>query len=125
VRKSFVLATMLVSALSAGHSLCDNANAREKLISEEAVRIASARLYSDILIRACLNGMRYPRSQIESGFKRHLSEMKLQFADQGYVILPDSVAPTSSQNPSGLDVAAKLAPGVRKFGCFRRYWLDD
>jgi hypothetical protein len=68
VRKSVVLATMLVSAL--------------------------------------------PRSQIESGFKRHLSEMKLQFADQGYVILPDSVTPTSSQNPSGMDVVAKLAPGV-------------
>ena len=47
-------------------------------ISENEVRGASARLYSDILMRACRNGWRYPRSQIENGFKRHFEETKLQ-----------------------------------------------
>lgn len=58
-------------------------------ISEEVVRILSARAYSDLLLQAYQKGWRYPRSQVENGFKRHFEELKLQLIAQGYQIVTD------------------------------------
>src|SRR5438876_7193602 len=44
-----------------------NMTAQRILLQEDAVKAASAELYSDILVRACRNGWRYTRSQIENG----------------------------------------------------------
>ncbi|MER9236949.1 hypothetical protein NKI56_34010 [Mesorhizobium sp. M0622] len=97
-----------------------------KLISEDATRAVSAELYSDILIRACRNGWRYPRSQIENGFKRHLRELKLQLVDQGYMIVPGAKANNSPRSLSATGfVAKRQSVASRQFGCSRQYWLDE
>ena len=119
--KSSILAAMLVLALSAGPGLTQGTQRDGKLMSENAVRTASAQLYSDVLARACRNGWRYPRSQIENGFKRHLEELRSQLVVQGYTIVTDG-AP-------GRCFADRLPchyPSPRAgFGCSRPYWLDE
>ena len=52
-----------------------------KVISENAVRAASAELYSDILSEHAGTGGGILGSQIENGFKRHFEELKLQLID--------------------------------------------
>ena len=95
-------------------------------ISENEVRGASARLYLDILMRACRNGWRYPRSQIENGFKRHFEETKLQLISQGYRITSDVTAGKAIRPCSGLLVVAhgpeRASP---PFECSRPYWLGE
>lgn len=114
----------LVLALSAGPCLSEATQSDGKVISENAVRTASARLYSDILSRACRNGWRYPRPQIENGFKRHFEELKLQLIDQGYTVVPDIIAndPPVQRMIHG---AKRQFVGSRQFGCSRPYWLDE
>ena len=124
--KSSIFAAMLVLPLSVGPCLSEGTQSGGKLISEDAVRAVSAELYSDILIRACRNGWRYPRSQIETGFKRHLSELKLQLVDQGYTILPGVKANRSPRSLFALAfVAKRQSVASRQFGCLRQYWLDE
>ena len=81
--KSSILAAMLVLLLSTGPCLTQGTQRDAKPMSENAVRAASAQLYSDILARACRNGWRYPRSQIENGFKRHLEELEIAAGRSG------------------------------------------
>jgi DNA-binding transcriptional LysR family regulator len=124
--KSSILAAMLALLVSAGPCLSEGTQREGKLISEDAVRTTSAELYSDILIRACRNGWRYPRSQIESGFKRHLGELKLQLVAQGYTIVPDVTTTNSHRRLIETAFAAKRQPvASRQFGCTRQYWLDE
>lgn len=97
-----------------------------KPISEETVRAVSAQMYSDILRRACLQVLRYPSSQIESGFKRHFQEMRLTLMQEGYTILPNVTENDSSWSLSEMEFDAILRVGLpHQFGCFRAYWLDD
>jgi hypothetical protein len=84
---------------------------------------ASARLYADKLTRACINGHRYSRSAIERGFKRHVGEMMLVLAASGYRIVPRPANKLSRHSP-GIAIAAEPEFSDRRFGCFRRYWLD-
>ena len=124
--KSSILAAMLVLPLSTGPCLTQGTQHDAKPISEDAVKAASAELYSDILVRACRNGWRYPRSQIENGFKRHLGELKLQLVAQGYTIVPDVTAPNSHRRLIETAFATKRQPvASRRFGCSRQYWIDE
>ncbi|MER8959909.1 MULTISPECIES: hypothetical protein [unclassified Mesorhizobium] len=124
--KSSIFAAMLVLPLSAGPCLSEGRQSGGKLISEDATRAVSAELYSDVLIRACRNGWRYPRSQIENGFKRHLRELKLQLVDQGYTIVPGAKANNSLRSLSAMAfVAKRQSVASRQFGCSRQYWLDE
>lgn len=124
--KSFVLAAMLTLPLSAGPCLAEGSQNDAKLISEEAVRTASAELYAEVLMRACDNGWRYPRSQIENGFRRHLGELKLQLVLQGYTIVPDVTANNSRRSLIETEFVANRQPAAtRQYGCSRPYWLDD
>jgi hypothetical protein len=93
--KLSIFAAMLMLPVSASPSLSEGMQPGGKLISEDTLRAVSAELYSDILIQACRKGWRYPRSQIESGFKRHLRELSVQLVDQGYTIVPDLKANNS------------------------------
>ena len=70
-------------------ALANDAAPPRKVISEEAARLASAKLYSRILLRASLNGWKYTAAAIENGYKRHFEEMKAELIDQGYTIVPD------------------------------------
>jgi len=97
-----------------------------KSVSEETVRVVSAQMYSDILRRACLQGLRYPSSQIESGFKRHFEEMRLTFVNEGYTIVPNVTENNSLWTLSEMAFDAQKRVGILpQFGCFRAYWLDD
>lgn len=78
-----------------------------KRISEETVRVVSAQMYSDILRRACLQGRRYPSSQIESGFKRHFDEMRLMLVGEGYTVVPNVTENNSSWSLSEMEFDAK------------------
>ena len=124
--KSSIFAAILALPFSAGPCLADDTQGDGKPISEDAVRTASAELYSDILIRACRNGWRYPSSRIENGFRRHLGELKLQLVVQGYTIVPDVTANNSRRSLIETAFAAKRQPvASRQYGCSRPYWLDD
>ena len=124
MRKTSVVVATLGLCFAVGSALCDD-TPREKVVSEEAIRTASARLYSDILFRACLNGKRYTPDQIQKGFNRHASELKLQLAAQGYRIAPEGTAATQSLKSSRMVIATNPGPPAPKFGCLRPYWLDD
>ena len=119
-----VLTAILVLSVSAGPCLSEGTQTNGKLISEEAVKAASAELYSDILVRACRNGWRYPRSYIEIGFSRHLAELKLQLVDQGYTVVPDMTA-NDPQVQGTISGAKRRRVGSRQFSCSHPYWRDE
>lgn len=119
-----VLAAILVLSVSAGPCLSEGTQTNGKLISEEAVKAASAELYSNILVRACRNGWRYPRSQIENGFKRHLAELKLQLIDQGYTVVPDMTA-TDRHVQGTISATKRQLVGSRRSSCSHPYWRDE
>jgi hypothetical protein len=121
IRALFV--ALLISALPFGSAQGNQTKHSELVITDEAVRTASARLYADKLTRACINGHRYSRTAIEHGFKRHLGEMMLMLAGSGYRIVPEPANGLSRHSP-GKAVAAEPKLSSRRFGCFRRYWLD-
>jgi hypothetical protein len=124
--KPSIFAAMLVLPLSAGPCLSEGTLSGGTQISEDAMRAISAELYSDILIRACRNGWRYPRSQIENGFKRHLGELRLQLVDQGYTIVPGVETDNSRRSHFAMAVVAKpQSAATLQFGCSRQYWLDE
>ena len=97
-----------------------------KRISEETGRVVSAQMYSDVLRLACLQGRRYPRSQIENGFKRHFQEMRLMMVEEGYTIEPNVTENNSSWSLSEMEFDAKRRRALpRQFGCFGAYWLNE
>ncbi|WP_136618116.1 MULTISPECIES: hypothetical protein [Mesorhizobium] len=117
------LAAMLVA--SAGECWSEE-GLPYKPISEETVRVVSTQMYSDILRRACLQDRRYPRSQIESGFKRHFQEMRLMLVEEGYTIVPNVTENNSSWSLSEMEFDAKRRLGLpSQFGCFGAYWLNE
>ena len=122
-RKTTLFVALVISALPIGSAKCDQTNHSELVITDEEVRTASARLYTEKLTLACLNGHRYSRSAIERGFKRHLGEMMLVLAGSGYRIVPEPANNPWRHSP-GTAVAAEPKLSGRRFGCFRRYWLD-
>ena len=122
--KLSVLTAILVLSVSAGPCLSEGTQTNGKLISEAAVKAASAELYSDILVRACRNGWRYPRSYIENGFRRHLAELKLQLVDQGYTVGPDMTA-NDPQVQGMISGTKRGLVGSRQFSCSHPYWRDE
>ena len=122
--KLSVLTAILVLSVSAGPCLSEGTRTNGKLISEEAAKAASAELYSDILVRACRNGWRYPRSYIENGFRRHLAELKLQLVDQGYTVIPDMTA-NDPQVRGKISETKRRLVGSRQFSCSHPYWRDE
>jgi hypothetical protein len=113
VRGSILLVTTFVLSLSCPQEGRCEPQVGAKVISENDVRAASERLYSDILSRACRHGWRYSRTSIEHGFERHFGEMKAELIASGYIILPRS-SPTSP-------AAVTRHPA----GCSGPYWLRD
>lgn len=119
-----VLTAILVLSVSAGPCLSEGTQTNGKLISEDAVEAASAELYSDILVRACRNGWRYPRSYVENGFRRHLAELKLQLVDQGYIVVPDMTA-NDPEVQTTISGTKRRLVGSRQFSCSHPYWRDE
>ena len=82
--KSSFLAARWIAAFVGGAGLSEGTQPAGRLISEDAVRAASAELYSDILARACRNGWRYPQQPNREWLQAASGELKLQLVDQGY-----------------------------------------
>ncbi|ESX53193.1 MULTISPECIES: hypothetical protein [unclassified Mesorhizobium] len=122
--KLSVLTVILVLLVSVGRCLSEGTQTNSKLTSEEAVKAASSELYSDILVRACRNGWRYPRSYIENGFRRHLAELKLQLVDQGYSFVPNMTANDLPVRGPISETKRRLV-GSRQFSCSHPYWRDE
>jgi hypothetical protein len=87
MKNFFAAVSLFALAVSSGPGLSQETGARKVLISEQTVRLISARAYSNLLRQAYEKGWRYPRRQIESGFNRHFEELKLQLIAQGYTIV--------------------------------------
>lgn len=118
---SGLLAAMLVA--SAGRCWSNDAS---RQISEDALRMISAQMYSGILHQECLHGRRYPQSRVENGFKRHFEEMRLQLIADGYTIVPDTTESNSRWAHSEMAFDAKRRLGIpRQLGCLDAYWLDN
>ena len=118
------IAVAFVLALSNGPSLPEAAEIDGRAIPENVVRTASARLYADILSRACRKGWRYPRTQIENGFRRHFEELQLQLIDQGYTVVPSTTTNNPHVQRTILASKRQLARS-RQLGCSSQYWLDE
>lgn len=125
--EKFFLASPLAAMLVASAGECwPEDKLPHKSISEEALRMISAQIYSDILRRACLQGRRYPSSQIESGFKRQFQETKAMLVQEGYSILPNVTENNSSWSLSEMEFDAKRRLGLPpQFGCLSAYWLNE
>ena len=114
-----LLAAMLVA--SAGRCWSNDAS---KQISEDALRLISAEMYSGILSQECRHGRRYAQSRIENGFKRHFEEMRLQLIADGYSIVPSVTENNAPWTLSEMAFDAKRRLGIpRQFGCRGAYWL--
>jgi hypothetical protein len=123
--KTILTATIILALFSSIQPCASKNNAPLwKTITEEDVRILSARLYRDILITACMNGWRYSRKQIERGFKRHLEELTLQLSSSGYRIV---VASTGSDVSRRHSSKARISGNKKSptFGCARQYWIES
>src|SRR4051812_6156653 len=119
---SKAIAMALGLALSTGPSPPQAAGNDGRAVPQKGWRTASARLYSDILSRACRNGWRYPRTQIENGFRRHFEELKLQLIDQGYIVVPTTTTNNPHVQRTILANKRQLARS-RQLGCSSQYWL--
>jgi hypothetical protein len=64
---------------------------------ESNVKIASMRVYADILANAARNGWNYTPESIVSGSNRHFEEMSLQLIEAGYEIVPVGARPYCNQ----------------------------
>jgi hypothetical protein len=82
------LSLLLVAAgLHGGQAGADDIASPRKAVSEVEVKMISDFTYAELLGQAMKRGWRYTPAQIESGYRRHFEEFKLQLIDQGYVIL--------------------------------------
>ncbi|WP_455274416.1 hypothetical protein [Rhizobium herbae] len=124
MKAAFAATIVLALISSIRPCLSENNAPRWKTITEEEVRILSASLYRDILIIACKNGWRYPRKQLEHGFKRHLQELKLQLSTDGYKIVSATVASDDEKRRSSIAMAGGNTKSSA-FGCARPYWLEN
>ncbi|WP_147377621.1 hypothetical protein [Mesorhizobium waimense] len=119
------LASLLAAMLVASAGRCWSKDT-SKQISEDALRMISAEMYSGILSQECVHGRRYKQSRIENGFKRHLEEMRLQLVADGYTIVPDVTDNNARFSLSEMAFDAKRRLGMpRQLGCRDAYWLDD
>jgi ABC-type proline/glycine betaine transport system substrate-binding protein len=85
VRSCF--AVLAIAAMVHAGSAAAGERKTDKVVSEAAVRAVSDSTYAELLSQALRKGWRYTPGQIESGYKRHFEEFKLQLIDQGYTIV--------------------------------------
>ena len=81
------LSIVAVAALTVAPALAGEKSSTPKLIAESTARLVSDVTYTELLTQAMEKGWRYTPAQIESGYRRHFEEFKLQLIDQGYTIV--------------------------------------
>jgi hypothetical protein len=85
--RTYLSIVAIVAALAVAPVLAGEKSATPKLIAESTVRLVSDLTYTELLSQAIAKGWRYTPEQIESGYRRHFEEFKLQLIDQGYTIV--------------------------------------
>ena len=119
------LAELLAATLEASAGRCGS-NDTDRQISEDALRMISAQMYSGILGQECLHGRRYLQSRIENGFKRHFEEMRLQLIADGHTIVPSATEGNSRWTRSEMAFDAKRGSASHaKSVAVMPYWLDN
>ncbi len=121
--KSAFKETILFAFVFSASPCLSEVDAPRRHITEREVRTISARQYTALLVTACNNGWRYSLKHVESGFKRHFKELKLQLLEDGYAIVPAYRGSTESKRLSVKLMAAGNRNSI-KFGCARPYWLE-
>jgi hypothetical protein len=82
-----IIALALLAAVAALPAQAGDKTPARKLISEAAARMVSELTYTELLRQAMSKGWRYTPEQIESGYRRHFEEFKLQLIGLGYTIV--------------------------------------
>lgn len=82
-----IAAMALLAAVIAQPLEADDRSVARKVISEAEARMISEITYTELLGQALRKGWRFTPEQIESGYRRHFEEFKLQLIGQGYTIL--------------------------------------
>jgi hypothetical protein len=85
--KPYFAVLAIVATLLAGSAGAGEQTKRHGVVTEAAVRMVSDLTYTELLSQALRKGWRYTPEQIQSGYRRHFEEFKLQLIDQGYMIL--------------------------------------
>ena len=85
--KPFFAVLAIVGIMLAGSAGAGEKMPTQRVVTETAVRMVSDLTYAEILSQALRKGWRYTPEQIESGYRHHFEEFKLQLIDQGYTIL--------------------------------------
>jgi hypothetical protein len=81
------LSIVAIAALAVAPALAGEKSSTPKLIPESTARLVSDVTYTELLRQAMKKGWRYTPAQIESGYRRHFEEFKLQLIDQSYTIV--------------------------------------
>jgi hypothetical protein len=85
--KSCFAVPVIAAMMLAGPATSGEKIETARIVSEAEVRMLSDLTYTELLSQALGKGWRYTPEQIESGYRRHFDEFKLQLIDQGYTIL--------------------------------------
>jgi hypothetical protein len=85
--KLYFAVPVIVAMMLAGPTTSGEKVKKHRIVSEATVRMVSDLTYTELLSQALGKGWRYTPEQIESGYRRHLEEFKLQLIDQGYTIV--------------------------------------
>ncbi len=81
------IAAMALLVMIARPLDADDRPVAQKIISEAEAQLISEITYTELLGQALKKGWRFTPEQIDSGYRRHFEEFKLQLIDQGYTIL--------------------------------------
>jgi hypothetical protein len=85
--KSYFAVPVIAAMMLAGAATSGEKIETARIVSEAEVRMVSDLTYAELLSQALERGWRYTPEQIESGYRRHFEEFKLQLIDRGYTIL--------------------------------------
>jgi len=77
---------LIVTSLTASANADSRANQQQTLTEAEVKQVSDA-VYTWILEQSAMKGHRFSPEQIQSGYRHHLEELKLQLIDRGYIIL--------------------------------------
>jgi hypothetical protein len=87
MKRLYFSVLIIVASVHGGQAWADDIASAPKVVSEVTVKMISDLTYADLLGQAMKRGWCYTPAQIESGYRRHFEEFKLQLMDQGYIIL--------------------------------------
>ena len=89
--KPFMMILAFLAAIIALPVSAEDENMPSKMILEVEAKAVSEFLYTELIRQAFNKGWRFTPEQMESGYRRHFEEFKLQLINQGYTIVTGEV----------------------------------